>query len=466
METNQKDRRNIEQGSIVCENSVLRLRILRPSSSLRLIIEARDQQDDWIPLAITPPEANPDFQDATGHPQSMQFYSYEPLLEDGNTYGIVMRGSLGEARITLTSTLCEASTWTQHRLDIEDIPQMPCRQLAQFWQLASEFLQTDIAWPTKLLQEKQLVETPAAFQQVGPFFVALVPDMEEGEASLFGLRCVPKDYAGLAYGVIDSGQMVLIPPRNMQLAYTLCVGARALPTQGFQEIVRLLGCQEALVLASGTLVEPLPGELPPLPASPETVDWVPFMYEGSPAVIAAWVQHLLSQAEQGDWHLLEDALCWLDRLCFHQHMFELPGSEPLGSIGSGAAWQVTALWAPILLLHAFRLTGILEYAFRAKAALSALPPADQAQVMHQLMPIYGDIYIHAEYQLTLALGPVDIHAVVSKPQDISIKFNRTRPQSQLRLVVTGTSEPCAITVNGEPLGVFPSADLCSGIALS
>ncbi len=460
-----KDNRHIEHGSIVCENSVLRLRVTRPDSSLRLVIEARDLHDNWLPLASSPPEWHPDYLDADGLAQQMQFYSYDPLLADGATYGITMHGFLGEARITLTSTISEASTWTQHRLEIYDIPQMPCRQLAQCWQLAPAFLSADIAWPAKVLQQSQLVETPAAFQQVGPFFVALVPDIEEGDAALLGLRSTLQEHASLAYGVIDSGQMVLIPPHGMRLAYTLCVDARALPLQGFQEIVRLHGSQEALALASGTLTAPLPGELPPLPALPDAIDWIPFMYEGSPGAIAAWVQYLLSLAEQGDDHLLEDALCWLDRLCFHQRVCELPGSDTLGSIGSGAAWQLARLWTPMLLLHAFRLTGMLEYAYRAKAALSALPPADQARMLHQLAPIFGDIYVHAEYQLALALGPVAIHAVTCKPQDIAVAFTRTQPHTPLRLVVTGAADFCTITVNAALLGVIPATQLSRGIEL-
>ncbi len=155
----------------------------------------------------------------------------------------------------------------------------------------------------------------------------------------------------------------------MRLAYDLCLDARALPMQGFQQIVRLLGSREALILAGSMPATPLAGELPPLPPLPDTLDWIPFLYEGAPEAIAAWVHYALSLATQDDWHLLEDALCWLDRLCLHQRVFEVPGSEPLGAFGSGAAWQSTALWAPILLLQAFRLTGMLEYAYRAKAAL-------------------------------------------------------------------------------------------------
>ena len=107
-----QDRRHTEQGSIVCENGVLRLRVVRPSSSLGLVIEARDSQQQWLPLATTPSEGKAEYLDATGAAQHLHFYAYDPLLVAGHTRGIILHGHLGEAPLTLTTTLSEAHTWT------------------------------------------------------------------------------------------------------------------------------------------------------------------------------------------------------------------------------------------------------------------------------------------------------------------------------------------------------------------
>ncbi len=181
----------------MCENSVLRLRVIRPNTSLQLVIEARDPHDAWIALAVSPPEGHPDLLDAAGQSQQMQFYTFDPLLAGGTTYGIVLHGFLGEARVTLSSMLDDASTWTHHRLEIQDVPQVPCRQLAHCWQLAPALRAADVAWPSRVLQQDALVETPAAFQQAGSSFVALVPDLEEGDAALLGLRTTAGEHAGL-----------------------------------------------------------------------------------------------------------------------------------------------------------------------------------------------------------------------------------------------------------------------------
>ncbi len=460
-----QDRRHSEHGSIICENGVLRLRVIRPGSSLGLVIEARNMHEQWILLASTPPAGSADYLDDAGVAQEMRFYAYDPLLTDGQTHGIVMYGNLGEARVTFTSTLTDASTWTQHLLEIHDITPAPCRQLVQSWQLAPSFSCAEIAWPARVRQQRTLIETPAAFQQVGAFFAALVPNIEEGDCSLLGVQSQVHGQASLSYGIIDNDQAPLIPPRNMKLAYALCLDARALPQRGFQEIVRLSGSQEALAIADYTTGAPSADQLPALPSVPDTADWIPFMYEGSPATIAAGVQYLLSLVAEGDWHFLEDALCWLDRLCFHQRVFELPGGDPLGSIGAGDGWQTTALWMPSLLLQAYRLTGILEYAYRAKAALSAMSPADRSCVLQQLSPVFGDIYVHLEYQNAFALGPVEIHSVIYGAGEIALELESPAKSTPLTLIVAGMGEPCTVFVNGESLGILPPAQLQAGIPL-
>lgn len=161
----------------------------------------------------------------------------------------------------------------------------------------------------------------------------------------------------------------------------------------------------------------------------------------------------------------EEALRWLDRLCFHQHVFETPGGAPLGSIGTGAPWQVTSLWMPSLLLQAYRMTGMSEYAYRARAALSALAPEDQARVLQHLAPRFGDIYLHADCQEVIALGPVEIHAARCTPAAIALDLARTVPDAPLLLVAEGITAPCLLTINGESLGLLPPARFHAGIDL-
>ena len=227
----------------------------------------------------------------------------------------------------------------------------------------------------------------------------------------------------------------------------------------------MLGNKEALAIAGGVAAVGHAGALPALPPVPDTANWIPLMREGSPEAIAAWVRYLLSQAEHGDWDLQEEALCWLDRLCFHQHVFEIPGGAPLGLVGSGDAWYVTSLWMPSLLLHAYRLTGMPEYAFRARAALCALAPADQARVIQQLSPRFGDIYLHADYGEAFALGPVEFHGALCTPNVISLEITRTLADAPLTLVAEGVMEPCRLSVNGQMLGVILPEQFAAGIAL-
>ncbi len=56
-------------------------------------------------------------------------------------------------------------------------------------------------------------------------------------------------------------------------------------------------------------------------------------------------------------------------------------------------------------------------------------------MLAQLASLFGDIYLHADYQLALTLGPVAIHDVSYAPQAIAIALDRTRPDSPLRLTV-------------------------------
>lgn len=460
-----QDRRRVEHGSIICDNGAVRLRIVRPGASLVLVIDARDLQEQWVPLASTPADADIDFLDADGGEQSIRFHSYDPLEVDGRTCGIVLHGSLGNARVSLTSLLPDASTWSQHTLEIHGLAHTDCRRLTQRWHLASEYLCAETSWPSRIIHGDELAESPAAFQQAGPLFAALAPDLEEGDSSFLGVHSHIQDHPCLEYGVLTSDHRTLKLPETLKLAYALCLDARALPQRGFQQIVRELGSQEALAAAGGCATAPSTDALPPLPAVPDATDWLPFTYEGPALSIAALTQHLLLLAEQGDWHLLEDALCWLDRLCFHQRVFETPGGAPLGTIGSGPAWQPTALWMPVLLLHAFRLTGIFEYAHRALTAISALAPAEQALVMGQLAPTYGDIYLHADFQEALALGPVEILSAVCTPGAIWFELDGSACSAPQRLVVDAADGAYTVTVNGHALGAISSAQLRAGLAI-
>lgn len=460
-----QDRRHFAEGSIICDNGVLRLRVVRPGSSLGLVIEARDLQQRWIPMASTPLDGHAEYLDAAGTSRPMHFYAYDPLLIGGVSQGIVLHGQLGEARLTLTTTLTDASTWTQHLLEIEDLVQIPCRQLVHCWQLAPEFDTADIAWPTTVLQADELVETPAAWQQAGSFFAALVPDMEEDDSMLLALDNRQSEQAGFSYGIIGGTQEMPAPPSRLQFAYAMCLDARALPLRGFQEIVRMHGSKDALVVAGGTVAGRHAGDMPALPHVLNTANWLPFTCEGTPEAIAALVASLLAQMEQGDWFLLEDALCWLDRLCFHQHVFEIPGGIPLGSIGSGPAWYNTALWMPSLLLRAYRETGITEYACRARAAISALAAEDQARVLQQLFPLFGDIYVHADYQEAFALGSVEIHSAICTSEVISLEITGTEAGAPLTLVADGVMDDCLLTINGQSLGVISPTRFRAGISL-
>jgi len=444
------DRRRAESGSIICDNGAVRFRIVRPGASLGLVIEARDAQNMWLPLATTPADDTAE----------MQFHAFDPVTVDGQTRGVILSGRLGDAHVTLTSTLPDASTWSQHLLTFNNIPPAPCR-LTQHWRLAAAFSDARICWPQRMLQGEAFVENPAIFQQADASFVALVPDLEESEGLALIARSHPWEHPGLEYGFFTEANR----PAAVRLAYALCVDARAVPLRGFQQIVRQAGSQELFATTIGTGTTPVAGELPALPPMPDAGDWCPFSYEGSPAAIAALVHFLLSQAEQGDWQRLEDGLCWLDRLCFHQHAHEFSAGTPLGAFGTGPAWQVTRLWVPSLLLQAFRLTGIAEYAARACAAIGALPAPDQALVRGQLYPAYGDIYVHAESQETLVLGPMRVYSAVCHPGTIRLVYVRTSEGTSTRLVVDGVDTPVHVTVNGHSLGVMTPEQLSAGVEL-
>jgi hypothetical protein len=231
-----------------------------------------------------------------------------------------------------------------------------------------------------------LVENPAAFLQTGPMFIALTPDMEEGECGTLGMQLLPGQPFTLEYGIITANERPVTLSSPVRFAYSLCLDARAMPFFGYQQIVRSLGSRGTLWMGESSHGVCGDHHITALSYPTTPPDWIPFQREGSPVEIAELCQYYLYQAQAGDWHALEDGLRWLDRLCLHQHTIEMPGGQPLGAIGSGAAWDQVAIWLPELLFQAFRLTGIVEYASRGVAALSALQIPMTSAALENLYP--------------------------------------------------------------------------------
>jgi hypothetical protein len=239
----------------------------------------------------------------------------------------------------------------------------------------------------------------------------------------------------------------------------------AIPRYGYQHLLRFLGNHEALPPLPVENTQPIPGNLPALPAVPDDEGWQPFVHEGSPAKIAALVRYQLRMSGRKDWYLLENALRWLDRLCLHQRLCEVPGGGNYGGFGEGAVWKIVKLWMPHLLLDAFRLTGNSEYAYRGMAAFSALPPRHQAIVLAKLHPEFGDIFISADQGDAIFFTPLSHFHSQMTQNGIILEFADSNRLQPLHLVMEGSQESYQVEVNGKSLGFLPTSQLRKGIEL-
>lgn len=459
----QRERRHLEDGSIICENGVLRFRVISENATLGLQLETCTETGIWVPLVCTPPGGDVQYQRANGEVATVAFTSFEPVTVNRQTRGVVLYGEMDEMLVTFTSLLSPWGGWSRHRLQVDKLPAFPLNRLTQSWQLANVFGQPDMCWPTRAIYGAELAAAPAAFVQAGEHFLAMVPDLEDGEVAQWGLQpCTPGD-ATLTVGFMPTDGAQPLPAGEARFAYSLYLDARALPQRGFQQVVRMLGASDALRLA---MIDQSAGPVAALPALPETPDdasWQPFMREGTPAAIAALIGNALAHAKDDEWHMLEYALCWLDRLCLQQRVVEVAGGGPLGMVGNGSAWQAAAMWMPVLLLEAFRLTGISEYASRAIAALAALSADEQACVLAYLCPRYGDVYVNADHEETVALHGAVVRSAVFMGDEVALVLDGMAIEPVVTVVLDGVEPSYTVTVNGEWLGRIPTTDLRAGI---
>lgn len=451
------DRRRGEDGSLICENGHLRLRVVRDGRSLGLIIDTIGIDMQWGSLGFMSSGEDIVGLDAGGASLAGCFFSFDPLDVAGQTRGVVLHGQIGNARMMLTATLDETSTWCRLRLEIAGMLQV--ERLIQEWRLLPGDIPPEICWPPALLQGNALAFSPAAFLQDGPIFAGLVADLTDEDPNHFSLEVSVPDPTRFEFGLNTNG--VLAAP--FDLSYALGLDARTLPERGFQQVVRLLGSQSNLSMVGRCQAKPISATLPALQDSADAKDWHLFVWEGAPEAIAALVRSKFARVEDGDWHALEDGLCWLDRLCLQQCPFGIPKESSLGAFGPGEEWEPVAVWMPILLMQAFRLTGSPEYAYRAQAALNALPPMAQGIVLGQLRPTFGDLYVQADYQALVSLSGPEITSALFTADSLEITV--ASGLDALRLVLDGSDEAYVLTINGRRIGPFAAEELSAGIEL-
>jgi len=461
MSTTKLDRRRDEDGSLICENGHLRLRVIQDGRSLGVMIDTPGVDTAGGALNFFSSGEDIHYQAADHSHCVGRFHAFDPLDIDGQPRGITLYGQLGEASMLLTVILDDNSIWCRQRLLVSGYAQPPQR-LTQLWQLRTAEMFPEFCWPLTRLHGEALAHSPAAFLQDGPVFAALVADAEDADPLPFGLEVTTSDAILFEYGIQEGSAHPWPAAQPIRLSSALALDTRALPERGFQQVVRFLGSQGTLAVASQSAAQPAPGLLPKLHDSQDMGEWHPFVWEGTPEAIAAAVQRKLATALTGDWHALEEGLCWLDRLCLQQRPYGTPLETPLGAVGPGEAWRNVALWMPILLMQAFQLTGISEYAFRARAALHALPTSAQSIVLSHLNPAFGHLYAQADYQEVAPLsGPLvmDAHWTASGLElDVAPDDAAT-----LRLVLDGSEDAYTVTVNGHPFGPLPAHTLRAGI---
>jgi hypothetical protein len=452
------ERRQPVIGGVVCENGVLRLRVVREFASLGLVIDARDNTGRWTPMVATPVGADLHRIDVRGEYQAAVYRTFEPLETRGQTHGVVLHGAMGRAHVTHTCTLGTASTWCHHRVEVTGIAADPLLRLTHTWMLERE-AEVDI-WPATPVRGAALVGSPAAFMSGRDVFIALAPDLEEGDVPRMGLQVNPDEGPSVEFGIMADTPYT--PGDTVRLAYAMCLDGHPLANRGFQQVVRLLGGQPAMRLASVDDLTPVDIPLPPLPALPaDAVLWDPFRREGTIPELAAQAWQFLTKAEH-DWRALDDGLCWLDRLALHQCVYELPGFPQLGAL-VGAEDTAAACWMPSLFWEAFRLTGIPEYAHRGIAALAALPEPARGAAYHALRARFGDIYVHADYREAVSLTGVTITHSYFGAEDVELAVACEGGARRLRLVMDGVEPAYRLTINHETLGTLSTDRLRKGV---
>jgi len=459
------DRRTVREGSIICDNGFVCLRVIRSGATLELSIDTVTSDTDMTSLRYQPVSATFQVSSPEGEAMPLQFFAFDPVLVQENTRGVTLHGTLGNNPVTLTATLDPSSPWCQINCEMQLRTPVVISRFTHCWRLRPEWSDPDVHWPPRPALAQDLPGEPAAFFQVGPLFAALVADLEEGERGQLGLALNNRDKLELEYGVMAAPGQALTLQGPVRFAYALCLDDHAVPDCGFQEIVRLLGTNEALRLASVAPVSPVSGMLPALPAIPEDTLWVPFVQEGTPAEIAALVQRHFARAGEDDWQSLDAGLHWLDRLCLQQRLFASADGQPFGSVGSDPVWTDVADRMPELLLTAFRLTGHEEYAYRGIAALGALPATMAARVLGHLREAFGDIYVNPDYSETVLLTTVESFHFSMSSDTIELQIICPQRSDPLRLVLDGTQESYRLIVNGEILGRLPADTLRKGIEL-
>ncbi|HEX2951915.1 MAG TPA: hypothetical protein VHV83_20465, partial [Armatimonadota bacterium] len=383
----------------------------------------------------------------------------------GETSGVHMHGHLGENEADLTAILDPHGTWCRINFSITAVEPLTYSHLTHCWELVPIWDSAEIRWPEILVSGSDLAWNPAAFFQLGPLFAALVPDLEEGDYRYLRLLC-PTAKLGFEYGIVADQPVIADCQSTLRFAYTICLDGNAIPNYGYQQIIRRLGACEALKVmplcntpgsATGTMTA-LPHVLP-------RTSWQPFVDEGSVTQIAAQTSHLLFREGADDWQSLEEGLRWLDRLCLHQHLCEVPGGQLLGSFGIGHEWSVVAPWMPVLLLQAFRLTGITEYAHRAIVAVNALPLEIRLTVLQHLRATLGDILLNADSGRFVLLNDIDDFYADITPETIHISVQPPANCAPVQLVVDGVQESYRLIVNNDDLGEIPTCVLRAGIEL-
>lgn len=457
------ERRRCDNGSLICENGPLRLRVAQDGRSLALAIEARAEDETWGPWSLTTSGADLLYVSANGARHAGVFFAFDPVELRGQTQGVVLYGHLGEASLTLTALLSTASTWCHLRLLVNGITQSPCRRLMQSWRLPDLHEYPALCWPQATVRQQELAGNPAAFLQQDALFAALVPKLEAEELDVNGLQFRMQECPLLEYGIWDGEQRAWDLAEPVRLSYSLCLDTRALPERGYQQVVRMLGARDDLVLVGRTAAQPTDGALPELPATPSASEWHPFLWEGTPEAITALVRDMLARAAAGEWPALETGLVWLDRLCLHQRLLDVSGEVPPGAFGDSPRWATITCWMPSLLLQAFRLTGIPEYAFRGLAALNALPAHEQAVALGQLQPTFGDIFVQAEFREVIALSGTEVTAADFTVEGVCLELEWGEQTAPVRVVMDGIEDQYALVVNGRDFGQLPLTTLRDGI---
>lgn len=374
---------------IICENGVIRLRVVRQDHTLTVMIDACDDAGAWTTLACSPGEATV-CQTTDAAEKTAAYTTMAPVQVNGRTLGVTLQGTAGAATVTFRSRIAPSGMWTDHRLEVRSVPGALCRRLTHAWHFAPE-VTPGMYYPLTPLDGAALAGSSVAFLQADMRALALVPDLEECDEGHHNLQVDVTDTpARIRYSITTgAGQPALPSPPS--LAYALFADARSLPQGGFQQVVRWLGSQEQLRLTAGYPALTIPATTPPpLPAPPDATAWVPFMHEGRPVEIVALVADALARGEQ-DWRMLEEGLRWLDRLCLQQCTQHVPDGPALGSLGTGPDWAVAAVWMPFLLFTAHALTSIPEYAYRGIAALYALPATQQSAALGTVSPTFAHL---------------------------------------------------------------------------